>query len=435
MGRGSGAGRHRCPPRATGRLIVASDEQPQRPTQVVILAGGRGTRLAPLTDTRPKAMIEFHGRPFLEYLIELVRDEGFERVLLLLGYLAVPIQTYFGTGRRWGVDIEYSVSAAEDETGRRLRLAAPRIDPVFLLMYCDNYWPMSIRRMWDTYVTRRPQGMLTIYENGDGYTRDNVRLDGERAIVVYDKDRRTPGLRGVEIGFGLFRREVLERIPDGNASFERVVYPRLVAERQLDGFVTEHRYYSVSTHERLPATEQFLARRPTVILDRDGVLNRRRPRAEYVRSWSDWEWLPGTREALRLFKEAGYRVLVISNQAGVARGQLTEAALGAIHERLKAEVREAGGDIDRIYHCPHGWDQGCACRKPRPGMVFQAQRDFHLDLSRAHLIGDDERDGQAAEAAGCPWTLVSEERSLLDVARDIVDGRGMQRKRRFECAS
>jgi len=102
---------------------------------------------------------------------------------------------------------------------------------------------------------------------------------------------------------------------------------------------------------------------------------------------------------------------------------MTEADLAGIHERLKKEVQTAGGEIAAIYHCPHGWEEGCECRKPSPGMLFQAQRDFHLDLSRTPFIGDDDRDGQAAEAAGCPWVKVSEEQTLLEMTRSILDGK------------
>lgn len=401
-------------------MMSVSERTPRRPTQAVILAGGRGSRLRPLTDTRPKPMIEFHGKPFLAYLIELLRAQGFGRVLLLLGYLPDAIQSYCEDGRRWGIRIEYAVSAVEDDTGRRLKLAASRIDPRFLLLYCDNYWPMPFEAMWNRYLALEVPAMLTVYRNADRYTRDNVRLDDDGYLTAYDKDRTMPHLRGVDIGFGLFHRNVLEWLPDANVCFERVVYPRLVAARGLAAFVTDHRYYSVSSHERLPMTERFLTRTPAVIVDRDGVLNAKPPRAEYVRSWREWTWLPGALEALRLFTEAGYRIIVVSNQAGIARGAMTEADLATIHAHMKADVEAAGGCIEAIYYCPHGWDDGCDCRKPKPGMLYAAQRDGDLDLSRTTVIGDDERDGQAAEAAGCPWIQISPQRSLLDVAHELV---------------
>lgn len=392
----------------------------RRPTQAVILAGGRGTRLRPLTDTRPKAMIEIGGKPFLEYLIEMVRAQGFDRVVLLLGYLPEVIQDYFGDGRRWGVQIEYSVTAVENETGRRIKLAEPFLDPCFLLMYCDNYWPMQMEKMWERFAAANVPAMITVYNNKDDYTKDSLRVDDEGYVVVYDKTRTSSHLQGVEISYAIMSKSILDLVPEGNVVFETAVYPKLAEERRLLAYVTDHRYYSVGSHARLPLTETFLKRDSTVILDRDGVLNKKPPRAQYVRLWSEFEWLRGAKEALRLLNQAGYRVILVSNQAGIARGAMTEADLTDIHERMKKDVLQASGCIEAIYYCPHNWDDGCECRKPKPGMLFQAQRDFSLDLSRTYFIGDDERDAQAADAAGCPAILINGERSLLDITRQML---------------
>jgi histidinol-phosphate phosphatase family protein len=392
-----------------------------RPTQAVILAGGRGTRLRPLTDTRPKPMIEIHDKPFLEYQVEQLRDQGFEKILLLLGYLSEVVQNYFGDGRRWGVKIEYSVSAVDDETARRVKLAESRLDPNFLLLYCDNYWPMQIEKMWSRFIVSGAPVMITVYTNKDSYTRNSVRVDADGYVAVYDKTCMSPGLQGVEISYALIDKSVVSLLPEANVSVEDALYTRLAQQHQLLAYITDHRYYSVGALHRLPLTEAFLARRPAVILDRDGVLNKKPPRAQYVRSWGEFEWLPGSREALRLLKDAGYRVVVVSNQAGIGRGEMAEGDLLQIHERMKAEAAAAGGDIDAIYYCPHGWDEGCECRKPKPGLLFQAQRELNLDLSRTAFIGDDERDQQAADAAGCPSILVSDQLSLLDIAHRLTN--------------
>jgi histidinol-phosphate phosphatase family protein len=378
--------------------------------------------MRPLTDTRPKAMVEFHGKPFLEYLIDMLRRQGFERALLLLGYLPEVIQDHFGDGGRWGVEIDYSVSAPDDLTVRRVQLARERIERTFLLMYCDNYWPMLMDRMWERYRAIGAPAMVTVYGNKDGYRpgKDSVAVDGDGFVTVFDRERMTPGLRGVEISYAILDAAVLELLPQQDELFEQALYPRLAERRQLSAFVTDHRYYSVGSLERLPVTERFLARRPAVILDRDGVLNRRPARAEYVTRPEDLEWLPGAREALRLLRDAGYTVIVVSNQAGIARGAMTVADLEAVHRRLRTEAAQAGGRIDRIYHCPHGWDDGCECRKPAPGMLFQAQHDFDLDLTRTPFIGDDERDGQAADAAGCPPVMVSERHPLIAAVQELL---------------
>ena len=385
----------------------------QRPTQAVILAGGRGTRLKPLTDTCPKPMIEIHGKPFLAYQIEQLRDQGFKKVLLLLGYLPEVVQEYCGTGSRWGIKIEYSISAVEDETARRLKLAESMLDPYFLLLYCDNYWPMRIDHMWARFAASGTPAMLTVYTNKDGYTRNSLRVGENGLVEVYDKSGRTPGLQGVEISYALINKSVLDLLPDTNISVEDALYMRLAERRQLLAYVTDHRYYSVGALHRLPLTETFFERKPSVILDRDGVLNRKPPRAQYVRTWDEFQWLPGATEALRLLNEAGCRVIVVSNQAGIGRGEMTEEALRQIHEKMKAEVEQAGGRIDAIYHCPHDWDAGCECRKPAPGMLLQAQHDYNLDLTGTVFVGDDERDALAAERAGCSFARISAEQPLI----------------------
>ncbi len=392
----------------------------QRPTQAVILAGGRGERLRPFTDIRPKPMLEIHGKPFLEYNLVQLREQGFERVLLLLGYLPEVVQDYFGDGSRWSLKIEYSVTPVEDNTGRRLKRAAHLLDDYFLLLYCDNYWPLPMAKLWHRYCESGAPALLTIYSNKDNYTKDSLKVDEQGFVAVFDKQRRTPDLKGVEISYGIFRKDLVTSLPEENIAFEETLYPVLARDRELAAFVTDHRYYSVGSVQRLALTEAFLARRPAIILDRDGVLNRKPAKAQYVRRWEEFEWLPEAKEALGALKRAGYRVAVVSNQAGIARGAMTEADLLDIHRRMVREATQASGGIDAIYYCPHGWDEGCECRKPKPGMLFQAQRDLNLDLSRTPFVGDDERDAQAADAAGCPSVLVSEQKSLLEVVGQII---------------
>jgi D-glycero-D-manno-heptose 1,7-bisphosphate phosphatase len=399
----------------------------RRPTQAVILAGGRGSRLRPLTDTRPKPMIEILGEPFLAYQIEQLRDQGFEKILLLLGYLPEVVQKYCGDGSRWGVKIEYSVTAVEDETARRLKLAQALLDPCFILLYCDNYWPMQIEKMWPRFLAAGVPAMITVYSNKDRYTRNSVRVEPSGWVSIYDKSSRHPGLNGVEISYAILRREIIQELGEENGLFETTVYPRLVQRQQLLAFVTDHRYYSVGAHHRLPLTAEFFMRRKTVILDRDGVLNRKPPRAHYVRSWDEFEWLPGAREALRLLNESGYRVVVVSNQAGIARGAMTENQLGDIHRRMRQEARLAGGEIEAVYYCAHDWGAGCECRKPNPGMLFQAQRELHLDLSRTLFVGDDPRDREAAERAGCLFQEVSGEKPLIAWVQSMVSREAISR--------
>jgi histidinol-phosphate phosphatase family protein len=391
------------------------------PTQAVVLAGGRGTRLRPITDTIPKPMVEFHGKPFLGYIVDMLREQGFTSVLMLLGYLPHVIVDHFGDGADYGLDVGYDVTAPDDLTAYRVQHAANRLDDTFLLIYCDNYWPMRIDDMMRRYESSGAPAQVTVYANEDGYSRDSVIVGDDGFVRVFDRSRTTPGLKGIEISYAIVEKAtVLPLLTDPDQLFEEAVYPALAQRHELHAYWTQHRYYSVGGHDRLAMTEAFLARRPAVILDRDGVLNARPPRAEYIRRPEDVRWLPGALEALRLFADAGWQVVVVSNQAGVGRGLMTTADVDAVNAHMRQEAEEAGGRIDAFYYCPHGWDEGCDCRKPRPGMLFRAQRDFHLDLTRTTFVGDDERDGHAALAAGCRPALVSDDRSLLDVTRELV---------------
>jgi histidinol-phosphate phosphatase family protein len=396
----------------------------QRPRQAVILAGGRGTRMQPITNDRPKPMVPVLGKPFLEYQIEQLRDQGFDRVLVLLGYFPEVVQDYFGDGRKWGIHIEYSVTEPDQLTCSRVNAARHLIDPCFLLLYCDNYWPMKFDRLWARFCEAGKPGLITVYTNRDDYSRGSVILDHDGHVRIFDRLRTTPGLREVEISYAILTDLALALLPQEDALFEEAIYTPLAWQGRLTAFASDHRYYSVGSLNRLPATQTFMRREPTVILDRDGVLNRKPARAQYVRNWQEWEWSPGALKALRLLHEAGYRTIVASNQPGIGRGAMSQADLEAVHDRMRHDVEEAGGTIDAIYYCPHDWNDGCECRKPRPGLLYQAQRDFHLDLTRTSFIGDDERDAAAAAAADCPFHRVTDEYSLLDITQQLLTTNG-----------
>jgi len=143
-----------------------------------------------------------------------------------------------------------------------------------------------------------------------------------------------------------------------------------------------------------------------VLLDRDGVINRRII-SGYVTCWEKFVFLPGALEALRLLNERNYQVIVVSNQAGVGKGQVSAADLDEVTLRFIAEVGAHGGRIISVYYCTHRAEDGCECRKPKPGLLRRAQAEHHFDFERTFLVGDTESDLRAAQAAGCPAIMVS----------------------------
>jgi D-glycero-D-manno-heptose 1,7-bisphosphate phosphatase len=170
----------------------------------------------------------------------------------------------------------------------------------------------------------------------------------------------------------------------------------------------------------------------TVFLDRDGTLNVKAPEGDYITSWERFEWLPGALEAVRVLTEAGVRLVVVTNQRGIALGRMTEDDLSDIHGRMLDDVAAAGGRIDAVYHCPH--EAGtCDCRKPLTGL-FERARVEHpgLDFARSAMVGDSLSDMEAARRIGATAIRVvaggdrdgevHTEESLLAAARWLIDG-------------
>ncbi len=144
--------------------------------------------------------------------------------------------------------------------------------------------------------------------------------------------------------------------------------------------------------------------RPAVILDRDGVINR--DSELFIRSVDEFVPLPGSLEAIAQLKQAGWAVVVCTNQSGVGRGLYTMATLDEIHAHLRALLAEHGTSVDGIYACPHRPDAGCSCRKPKPGMLLRAATELDLDLGASYMLGDAPRDLEAGRAAGAQPVLV-----------------------------
>ena len=144
----------------------------------------------------------------------------------------------------------------------------------------------------------------------------------------------------------------------------------------------------------------------TVFLDRDGVINQNPPDWGYVRTWTEFTFIPNARSAIRELTQNGYRIFVITNQAGIGRGLFSEESLKDIHCRMVTEITEAGGVVEGVYYCLHHPDAGCECRKPKPGMFTRAAREHNIELSNAYLIGDSTTDIEAGQRAGTATVLV-----------------------------
>jgi len=379
------------------------------PSQAVLLCGGLGTRLRPLTDNLPKPMVIVNDRPFLHHLLEQLAQQGITRFLLLTGYLSETISNYFGDGSKYGWFIEYSVGPTDWDTGRRFWEARAKFDNRFLLLYSDNFVQFNLLKLIKFHnILCSPISLLLAPK-----LKGNIKISQDGRILAYDKSRDGTGFDFVEVGYMLVQRDaVLSEFPNcsnfPDISFSEVL-KKLVQHQKLSGLVVRDQYHSISDPERLVLMGEYLKHKKILLIDRDGTINEKAPKGEYISSWQEFIWIPETRRAMLQLSKQGFKFIVITNQAGIARQMITPESLENIHNNMVDELNAIGIKVLKVYTCPDHWNENSFMRKPEPGMFFQAAKDFNLRLDYCLYVGDDERDCVAAANAGCGMVYISNE--------------------------
>jgi histidinol-phosphate phosphatase family protein len=381
-------------------------------SQAVILCGGRGERLRPLTDEMPKPMVSVNGRPFLQYLLEQLAENGLNRFVLLTGYLGEKIVEYFGDGSSWGWSISYSNGPVEWSTTKRIHEALDQIDEQFLLLYSDNFAQLRLSELAQVNRDRNSAMTLSVVRKFPG----NIQLDANSSVAKYDSSRSESSAEFVEIGYSLMSKSKIIACLDKHIheNFSSVIQS-LTEDQQVSAVQVKTGYMSISDPLRLSRTEAFLKQHKILLLDRDGTLNVKPQRGEYVNSIDEFNWIESSRDALRTLGEKGFSFIIISNQAGVATGAIKLEDLNKINEFIRAEFLSLGLRLLEIYVCTDHWNSESEFRKPNPGMFLAAAIDHKFRLDHSIYVGDDIRDAVAAKNAGCKCVLVSPGELIEDV--------------------
>jgi NDP-sugar pyrophosphorylase family protein len=227
-----------------------------------ILCGGLATRLGPITRTIPKAMLEVAGRPFIDHQLDLLRRNGFGRVVLCLGHLGEQIQSHLGDGRRFGMTIDYCHDGDSlVGTGGALRRAAHLLGDACWVLYGDSYMDIVYPEVLADF-DRRPTdlAMMTVLRNDDRWDRSNAEFEAGR-VKRYDKRNKTTSMRFIDYGVGLLRREALLHIPTDRAFDLAEVYSALAAAGRLAGHEVFNRFYEIGTPQSLEEARAYLLAR------------------------------------------------------------------------------------------------------------------------------------------------------------------------------
>ncbi len=337
--------------------------------RAVVLAGGLGTRLRSATDV-PKVVAPVAGRPFLSWLLEPLAD--FE-VTIATGYAAGVVESAIGNR------VRYSRETTPLGTGGAVKLAGAG----GFVLNGDSYCRVSFDA-FEHFASGGPALVLTHVPDTTRYGRVDVDDDG-RVTAFREKGIAGPGW--INAGIYFLPDEIVRGLPDGASSLERDLFPRLAATGKLRGYRGGGPFLDIGLPETYAAAPAFFAAltprapRGLAILDRDGTLIEEK---NYLHDPDQVVLVPGAADAIRELRRQGFVPVVLTNQSGVARKMFTRADVDAVHARMNALLGDAA--ISRVFVCSHHPDDGCTCRKPRDGMVREAEST--IGLPALVTIGD-----------------------------------------------
>lgn len=396
----------------------------------VIMAGGKGTRIASINSLVPKPMIKIFNKPILQYQIETLKNQGIKDFILVVGHLKEQIVDYFKSGESFGVNIEYIEETTPLGTAGSLFYLKNRINEDFLLLNGDTLFNIDINRFYETHKNNNCLVTILTHPNSHPYDSGIIVSDDKGLVLKWytKEEERTYYKNRVNAGFHMISPKLLSRFNEvKKLDLDRDVLKPLIEEKQLyiydsSEYIldmgTPERYYQAQNdiENKLIDKKCFVNKQKAIFLDRDGTINKYKG---FITNIDDFELLPGVSEAIRKINRSEYLCIVITNQPVIARGEATVEELEEIHNKMETLLGRDGAYIDKIYYCPHHPDKGfegerveykidCSCRKPKPGLVLQAQKDFNIDLENSYFIGDSKRDIECGKNAHTKTILLNE---------------------------
>ena len=354
----------------------------------VILAGGKGERMMPITEFQPKALVPINGVPILKLQIIQLIDCGVTKIYVLTGHLGQQIQEYINT-----LNLSIKVICVNTDPnlnpGERLVKSFNLIKDDFILLYCDNYISN------DEVIKKQLNSLTGVTLLLQKRERGNISVKNKN-YAIYKGKKRKPENPYVELGYIAIRstefKDFLAKLMDINLALEEFskvnnIYFNIFTEK----------YQSLSDFKTY--VDQRLQGK-IIILDRDGVINVKMEQRKYLTTLEMLVYKENNLEIFSTLGKKGFNFIVATNQPGVATGVVLESFLTILHQKITNDLRMKGINILTFYVCKHHWNDLCECRKPKPGMLNQAINNFNLSRKQLVFVGDEKKDMIAAELAG-----------------------------------
>lgn len=371
--------------------------------EAIVLAGGFGTRLAHVVPDVCKPMAPVAGRPFLRFIMDQLAAAGFDRAVVADGYRREQIEGFFGPAYR-GMAIEYSPEDTPLFTGGAVKRALSRCESDWVFVLNGDTWLDMDFAAMEAAACDDPAGVSSVIavKRMRGFERyGTVDVDSDGTLTAFHEKR--PCEEGlINAGVYLLHRDALINMPE-KFSLESDYFERVVGDGALRAVECTGGFIDIGVPEDYELAQTMLAplARPwrLAMFDRDGTIN---VDTGHLHEPEKLELIPSTVDIMRGYSDdPDYKVVVVTNQAGIAKGLYTEADMRCLHRYMENELEKLGVHVDAWYFCPHHPDYTgpCDCRKPAPGMLLAAMRDFDANSTGCVMFGDKTSDEVAAKAA------------------------------------
>ena len=409
--------------------------------KAVILAGGKGTRLANISQGKPKSLMQIGDRAVIDHQLEILSKEGIIHVILLIGYKGEMVKEYCADGSHWGLQVSYFMEESPLGTSGAVKSAAEDLrGEDFLVLYGDVMIDMDLQAFFAYHQQSGADASLVIHPNDHPFDSDLVEMNDQGRILGWlPKKKRGPGdyANLVNAAVYMISPYVLDLIPEGKSDFGSNIFPLLLEKGlHLSGYKTSEYIKDMGTVERwkkvnldfkngITQIRNLKKPQKAIFLDRDGTINKE---VVLLHQVDQMELIHNSEEAILKINRSGYLAICLTNQSVIARNLCDFDELQMIHNRMDRLLGDSGCYLDDLFFCPHHPDSGfpeerkeykvlCQCRKPATGMVEQAVAKYNLDLSQCWMIGDRKVDIQLAQNSGIKSILIQTGFISLDEQR------------------
>lgn len=326
-----------------------------------------------------------NGKPFLWHLFDSVSKQGITNFFLLTGHLSNLIYEYFQDGKKFGWEINYCEDEYNFDDGSKLFYAKEKLNETFYLLYSDYFSLIDLNLLYKCHVSNKTPITTSIFNSkSTNFAVNENELANNNVDIGYMIIDRNYFFKT----FNYFKFDMLEILKD------------YVKNNLLGTYLQRDSYYNLSDINEWKKTENYLKPKKIILIDRDGVINKKSNKSRYVEKWENFIFRKTTVRAMKRLCDLGVSFIVLTNQAGINRGVINLSDLNTIHRNMVKELKFHGVNILDVFYCPHRPNENCSCRKPKSGMFYQASRKWLLRLDKTLYIGDDPKDMKAAQNAG-----------------------------------